>query len=336
LAASQQVDNPGEFQLIDSIVAQLGAQGKSAAVLLGPGDDAAMVRLPAGEALVTSVDTLVTDLHFPGSADPYLIGQRALRVSVSDLAAMGAQPLAAVVALTLPSAVQEPWVRDLSRGFGEAAETLACPVTGGNLTAGELSISVTVQGCVPPRLALLRSGATAGDDVWVSGPLGGAAVALARGGLASLLADALDDAGRQYFLPEPQIALGIALRGIATAAIDISDGLAADVAHIARASRVAIELTSAALPCLANASLEQALHGGDDYQLCFTAPEAAAQEIRQLASDAVCIGRCLPEATEIGGLLTLDGNPLAARGFDHFTESKRNSEQDSKRNSDDV
>ncbi len=209
----------GEFELIDEIVAALGSASSGPHVLLGPGDDAAMIALPAGMALVTSVDTLLPDVHFPAAADAQLIGQRALRVSVSDLAAMAAEPLACVISLVLPRAIDPQWVRDLSKGFAAAAQQFGCPVTGGNLTAGPLSICVTVQGGVPAELALTRSGAKPGDDVWVSGALGGAAVALVRGGLndvsSSAVGASMTAAQQQYFLPQPQLTLGIGLRGVA-------------------------------------------------------------------------------------------------------------------------
>lgn len=319
----------GEFELIDAIVAELGEASAGAAVLVGPGDDAAIVAVPMGHDLVTSVDTLVADLHFPALADPQLIAQRALRVSLSDLAAMGAEPLAAVVALVLPKTTEPDWVRQLSQGFGLAAEQLQCPITGGNLTAGPLSISVTVQGSVPHGVALLRSGARRGDDVWVSGPLGGAAVALAREpreGLVELThlqatSGRFDAASRAYFLPTPQLALGVALRGLANSAIDVSDGLAADLGHIVRKSGVAVELSSALIPRLAGASLTQALHGGDDYHLCFTAPAERAPAIALCAPTATVIGQVVAasDSTDKGApALLLDGVPLAARGFDHF------------------
>lgn len=309
----------GEFDLIDAIVAELGAASSSSAVLVGPGDDAAVVALPAGEALVTSVDTLVADVHFPASAAPQLIAQRALRVAVSDLAAMGATPLAAVIALVLPATTDAAWVRSLSRGFALAAEHLGCPITGGNLAAGPLSVSITVQGSMPPGQALLRSAARPGHLVWVSGPLGGAAVALQQpDALRALCAlspgDSFDEAAGQYFLPQPQLALGVALRGVASAAIDISDGLAADLGHIAVGSGVDIALDGKAIPRLAGASLEQALHGGDDYHLCFCTPVTARSQIAALAPAAVEIGVCKPGS----GALWLDDMALSARGYDHF------------------
>lgn len=310
----------GEFELIDAIVAELGKASTGAAVLVGPGDDAAVVAVPAGHDLVTSVDTLVADLHFPLAADPQLIAQRALRVSVSDLAAMGATPLAAVVALVLPKTTRPEWVRSLSHGFAAAAGELGCPITGGNLTAGELSVSVTVQGSVPRGAALLRSGAMAGDDLWLSGPVGGAAAALAGGGLAQVQASdpEFSDAVRAYYLPVPQIELGIALREFANSAIDISDGLAADLGHIATQSGVGFELESGAIRRRAGASLTQALHGGDDYQLCFTAPPRHASAIVERAPTAHIIGRCVA-LSAAASLLLLDGQPLATRGFDHFS-----------------
>lgn len=322
----------GEFELIDAIVAELGIASSGPHVICGPGDDAAMLTVPAGEALVTSVDTLVPDLHFPAAADAQLIGQRALRVSVSDLAAMGAEPLGCVISLVLPKTTDSRWVRELSKGFAAAATELGCPVTGGNLTAGPLSICVTVQGSVPVEHALLRGGAQPGDDVWVSGALGGAAVALIDGGLdavshspaGSTVTTAMTAAQKQYFLPQPQLALGVALRGIANAAIDISDGLAADLAHIAQRSCVSVALDSVAIPRLAGATLEQALYGGDDYHLCFTAPTTLRSRVSDLPASVCRIGRVTAKPSFSGEgsekpELLLDGNPLLRGGFDHFS-----------------
>lgn len=315
----------GEFALIDAIVAELGVAGTGSHVVLGSGDDAALVTLPADHVLATSVDTLLPDVHFPARAAAELIGERALRVSVSDLAAMGAQPIGCVISLVLPEDSGLSWVRALSRGFAAAAQQFDCPVTGGNLTAGPLSICVTVQGAVPPRQALLRSGAQIDDDVWVSGALGGAAVALAEGELAAQVYAAdvpdvsrgLTDAQRQYFFPQPQIELGIALRNIATSAIDISDGLAADLGHVARSSQVSMALVADAIPRLAGASLEQALYGGDDYQLCFTA-NPQHRELIQAMQFGVCrIGEVVACRSAVSELW-LDDAPLQPGGFDHF------------------
>ncbi len=327
----------GEFELIDAIVAELGAASGGPAVVVGPGDDAAVVTVPTGHQLVTSVDTLVADIHFPIRAPARLIAERALRVSVSDLAAMGATPLAAVVALVLPTTTQARWVRDLSAGFASAAKILGCPVTGGNLTAGELSLSVTVQGIVPAGDALLRSGAQVGDDVWVSGALGGAAVALQDNSLTQIDAAGADMSAAQerYYLPPPRLALGVALRKFATSAIDISDGLAADLGHIAKASGLGIDLTAQQIPRFAGATLAQALHGGDDYELCFTAPASNAQKIRRLAPDAVAIGSCVgldgrgePTESLRENALRLDGEVLEARGYDHFRASEKSKASD--------
>lgn len=331
---------PGsEFALIDAIVEQLGPASGGSGVLLGPGDDAALVAVPSGHALVTSVDTLLPDVHFPAGAAPQLIGERALRVSVSDLAAMGAQPLACVISLVLPSGTDVCWVRGLSQGFAAAAQQFQCPVTGGNLTAGPLSICVTVQGAVVESEALLRSGAQPGDDVWVTGALGGAALALSGAdALANLAAAPWTEASdgttsinqltaqqQQYYLPRPQLNAGITLRNVASAAIDISDGLAADLGHIAQASDVAVELSSDAIPCFAGASLKHALYGGDDYHLCFTAGPKRRSAIEAMLEDAcrigvVSVGTAGGNGTE-NAELRLDGAALAHKGFDHFSSS---------------
>jgi len=321
-----------EFELIDAIVAELGTASGGPAVVVGPGDDAAVVTVPTGHQLVTSVDTLVANIHFPDKAPALLIAERALRVSVSDLAAMGAVPLAAVVALVLPTTTKPEWVRELSAGFASAAKFLGCPVTGGNLTAGALSLSVTVQGVVPDGDALLRSGAQVGDEVWVSGALGGATLAVEENGLAGVDPSALSAPQVQYFLPTPRVELGVALRKLATSAIDISDGLAADLGHIAKASGVSVELAAAQIPTFAGATLNQALHGGDDYELCFTAPPSSADAVQRCAPEAVVVGSCVAGASGGDARLRLDGQALATRGYDHFRAAQASGDSENLNN----
>ncbi|MEM7218153.1 MAG: thiamine-phosphate kinase [Pseudomonadota bacterium] len=261
----------GEFDLIDAIVATLGAATEGPGVVLGPGDDAALLRLDDGDQLVSSVDTLVEAVHFPTGAPPERIARRALGVAVSDLAAMGARPLGVLIAAVLPAATDARWVRAFARGLAEPARAWGAPVVGGNLARGPLSISVTVLGALPEGAALTRGWARPGDQIWVSGPLGGAAAALARG--AVFERDRYAEPGcERYFEPQPRLELGVRLRGIATAAIDVSDGLAADLTHLARASGVTLALDASSVPLYPGSTLEQALHGGDDYELAFTAP----------------------------------------------------------------
>ncbi|GHD21120.1 thiamine-monophosphate kinase [Halioglobus japonicus] len=266
---------PSEFDLIYRHFAHLGA---GPAVELSVGDDCAILKLEPGERLITSLDTLVEGVHFLPDTFPEIIGYRAVATAASDLAAMGARPLGMTIALTLPDA-EEFWVHSFSQGLAEAVSEYSLPLVGGDTTRGPLTVSVQVMGAVPVDQALLRSGAQVGDEVYVSGTLGDAA-----GGLAFLQdewrpsRDAAAYLVERHERPTARLALGQQLLAVATAAIDISDGLLADAGHIAAASGVAIELESAALPvspALAEAgerAITWALNGGDDYELCFTLP----------------------------------------------------------------
>ncbi|MFW6027917.1 MAG: thiamine-phosphate kinase [bacterium] len=297
-----------EFALIDAIVAELGGMAAGDEVLTGPGDDAAVTLPPPGMALVSTIDAVVGGVHVPAGAAPALIGYRALMISVSDLAAMGAAGAFALVALSLEG--DEPdWVRELARGMARAARDADLRIVGGNIARGPLNIAVSAHGYVPPGAALLRSGARPGDGVYVTGELGGAAAALTRGGLARLRTDAdLDALSRRYFLPQARLAEGLALRGHATSAIDLSDGLAQDLGHVCEASGVGVALTSGSIPVAAGASLEQALSGGDDYELCFTLPGTPPA----LDVPVHRIGRVEAEPG-----VRLDGRPLTG-GYRHF------------------
>jgi len=292
-------------------------------VVLGIGDDAAILRPPPGEDLLVSIDTLVADVHFPRSVAPAQLGHRALAVNLSDLAAMGARPLWFTLALTLPEA-DESWLAGFSRGLAALARRCDIALVGGDTTRGPLSITVQVHGAAPAGAALRRDGARAGDEVWVSGHPGTAALGLRR-----QIAGApdTDPALRVFLEPEPRMALGIALRGLASAAIDVSDGLLADAGHIAERSGVAIVLERALLPvgpelaALADRdeALALALGGGDDYELCFTAPPPQAAAIAAAAArlDVPCtrIGRVLP------GQGARCAGAAAFTGYEHFRRS---------------
>jgi thiamine-monophosphate kinase len=322
-----------EFALIDLLVAELGDQTRSAAIVLGAGDDAAVVEPVPGQLLVSSIDALVANVHFPAGANAALIGYRALAVSVSDLAAMGADPLYCLIALTTPTADPD-WLRAFARGVATASFEFRCPVAGGNLARGPHNVCVSVHGQVPPDSALERGGARPGHRVLVSGCLGAAAAALADPALTSA-GLTLDDVRRRrtaqpgdpvgrYFMPEPRLELGRALRGIASAAIDVSDGLLADLGHLCRASGCGASIDIERLPRAAAASLEQALYGGDDYELCLTAAPEAERRARDVAA---AIGVPLAAIGEIvpgdGVALTRGGRPFDAPsgtpgGFRHF------------------
>lgn len=289
-------------------------------VVLGVGDDAAILRLPPGEDLAVSVDTLVAGVHFPVASSPEQIGHRALAVNLSDLAAMGARPLWFTLALTLPEA-DEAWLAGFSRGLAAIARRFRVVLVGGDTTRGPLSITIQVHGSVPAGLALRRDGARPGDEVWVSGHPGTAAL-----GLRQLLAGgARDEAAQVFAEPQPRVALGLALRGLASAAIDVSDGLLADAGHIAERSAVAIALERERLPfspplaALADRddACTLALTGGDDYELCFTAPPRHGATIAGAAADLglACtrIGRVLA-----GRGVTCTGFVPRAAGYQHF------------------
>ncbi|HET7675523.1 MAG TPA: thiamine-phosphate kinase, partial [Gammaproteobacteria bacterium] len=207
-------------------------------VVLGVGDDAALLQTPAGTELAISTDTMVEGVHFPAGAPAHAIGWRALATNLSDLAAMGATPAWATLALTLPQA-DEAWLQEFARGFFELADQFGVALVGGDVTQGALTVTVTIHGHVPAGAALRRSGAKPGDRVFVTGKLGGAAAGLA--------AYPNDGRGR-YLYPQPRVAEGVALRGFASAAIDISDGLVADLGHIAEASGVGAQMALEKVP----------------------------------------------------------------------------------------
>lgn len=316
----------GEFELIRRYFAAASCAQVGAGVALGIGDDCALLDLPVGEQLAVSTDTLVNGLHFPDAADPYLLGQRALAVAASDLAAMGATPIGFTLALTLPAA-EAVWLQAFARGLDRMAQHCAMRLIGGDTTRGPLSLTVTVFGRVPQCQALTRAGAQVGDLLCVGGELGDAAGALPlvlgqRQAPASIAEPLL----ARYWTPQPQLDLGVALRGKATAALDISDGLFADCGHIAAASQVALRIEQARLPLsaallalLGRAEAERyALSGGDDYLLAFTLPPAHLAGLQRAGWPICLIGR-----VEAGtGVQLLDANgvdiPPPYGGYQHF------------------
>lgn len=324
---------PGEFELIrEFFAARFQAHNPGAGVELGIGDDCALLIPPAGKKLATSVDTLVADVHFPAAADPYRIASRALRVNLSDLAAMNAEPLWFTLALTLPESRAE-WLEPFANGLADTAEQFGITLIGGDTTKGPLAISIQVTGaCENP---LRRDGASAGDYVFVSNQLGAAAAALpiVLGQMAGSERQQ-QQADAAYYHPEPQFELARAIGEYASAGLDISDGLLADLSHICEASDLGAALTLETLPIaelaqsLQNKSgsnpeaalqvpLEVALTGGDDYELCFTVPEQHLAAIEQLQLPITAIGR-MTAAKEIH--CQLNGVPWQARrpGYRHF------------------
>lgn len=311
-----------EFELIDRFFAASPCAGAGAGVVLGIGDDAAILSLPPGEELLVSVDTLVAGVHFPTGLPARAIGHRALAVNLSDLAAMGARPRWFTLALTLPQA-DEAWLGEFAAGLAALAARAGITLVGGDTTRGPLSITVQVHGTLPAGTALRRDGARPGDEVWVSGCPGLAAL-----GLRQLQAGGSGGAAATAFLdPEPRLALGESLRGLASAAIDVSDGLLADAGHIARRSGVHLQLEAAALPlapALRELPREEALGlclaGGDDYELCFTAAPGQAASIGALATrlglPCTRIGR-----VEAGEGAECTGFQPLRRGYRHFGDS---------------
>jgi len=300
---------------------------------LGIGDDCALLAPSPGMQTAISSDMLVEGRHFFAGEDPQRLGHKSLAVNLSDLAAMGARPVAFTLALALPAA-ERAWLEGFSRGLFALADAHGCELIGGDTTKGPLNICITVFGEVAPGRALRRSAARPGDDVWVSGTLGDARLALAgyQGELA-LPADMQAAAGTRMHTPTPRVALGamLAARSLAHAAIDISDGLVGDLGHILEKSRVGATLNADALPAgPVLAAQPQAVRrafsaaGGDDYELCFTAPASARDAI--LAAGAECgtpvtrIGRI----EDAAGLRWTDagGAPLVLElsSFDHFTQ----------------
>ena len=299
--------------------------------VLGVGDDCALIQVSPGCELAISTDTLVSGTHFFADADPFKLGQKALAVNLSDLAAMGATPRYVTLALTLP-AVDPDWLDGFSRGLFKLADESAIELIGGDTTRGPLSMTLTVFGEVPIGKALRRDRAEEGDDIWVSGSLGGAALALKHlQGQVVLRPAVLEQVLERFHTPAPRIALGQALRGCAHAAIDVSDGLVADLAHICERSNLAADIEWASIP-LSTALMSVdpamripcALAGGDDYELCFTADENQREAIDAIAEKTgvplTRIGRMrrgearVTVHDEHGGVL-----PVSARGFDHFS-----------------
>ncbi|MES2919500.1 MAG: thiamine-phosphate kinase [Pseudomonadota bacterium] len=314
---------PGEFDLIRTYFQRPLAD---AGVRLGIGDDAALLALPPGEELAVTTDTLVAGHHFPDTAAPFDIGWKALAVNLSDLAAMGARARWVTLALTLPAS-DEAFLGEFARGFFALAEREGVALVGGDTTRGPLSITVTAMGTVPAGQALRRAGARAGDEVYVSGTVGDAGLGL-RLELGQW-PEALDVAAQALALarlhrPEPRLALGLALRGLATAGLDVSDGLAQDLGHLLAASGVGAELELSALPrSPALAGIDTAfadilaLTSGDDYELLFTAPAAARAAIAALPLPCARIGIITAAA---GLRFRRDGAAIdmPVAGFTHF------------------
>jgi thiamine-monophosphate kinase len=316
---------PSEFDLIRRYFSPPTPQ-----TLLGGGDDAALVVPSPGHVLAVSTDMLVEGTHFVAGTDPRRLGHKTLAVNLSDLAAMGARPRWAFLALALPQ-VDEAWLAAFSAGFLALALAHRIDLAGGDTTRGPLNLCVTVIGEVLPAHALRRDGASPGEDVWLSGCTGEAAVGLADLQGRAVL-DAVDAVRCRSRLeqPQPQVALGMALAGLATAAVDVSDGLVADLGHLAARSACGVDVDWTRLPqssALARVDAKRRaaamLAGGDDYELAFTAPRDDREAVLAAARAAgVTVTRIGRTVARMAGVRVLDGRGVdvtpAAGGFDHF------------------
>jgi len=334
----------GEFDLIWRFFkagSESMAQNQSNQILLGIGDDCALLQPDPAQSLAVTSDMLVAGRHFFANANPEWLGHKALAVNLSDLAAMGARPVGFTLALALPHA-DSSWLAQFSQGLFRLAQQWECPLIGGDTTQGPLTICITALGHVPANAAIKRSGAKIGDDIWVSGSLGDARLAL--GALRSEWP--LDQSSLKAILPrmhqpEPRITLGMQLRGIASSALDVSDGLLGDLGHILKASQVNAEVLIDQLPISRTLAAQTehlrrqcAANGGDDYELCFTAPASKRMEVESLSAILLPLTRIgsitsASNGTEPklilrdanGNLLTADDSKLLTQSFDHFKSS---------------
>jgi len=314
-----------EFELIRNYFSRIGRQ--RADVSVGVGDDCALLKVPQGHELAAGIDTLVAGVHFLPDCDPEGLGHKSLAVGLSDLAAMGAEPAWVTLALTIPNP-DPAWLEAFSLGFARLARKHGVMLVGGDMTRGPLTITAQVQGLVPEATAVLRRGARPGDLVCVSGTLGDAGLALRRLSAGEPVSGFLRD---RLERPTPRVELGRALRGTATAMIDLSDGLAADLGHLLAASNVGAEIRLPDLPLsqevrdrlTADADWGLPLSSGDDYELCFCVPEQGRARIAALAERFAIriIGRIRPEE----GLECLLENGATwaptSSGYDHFSDA---------------
>lgn len=300
----------GEFALIKKYFAPLGATDNNKGIAVGIGDDAAVLNPSPGTQIVMATDTLVAGIHFPVSASGAAIARRALRVNLSDMAAMGALPKWFTLALTLP--VAEPaWLEAFTEGMAKDAKAYGCSLIGGDTTRGPLTVTIQMLGEVPAGQALTRAGAKPGDKIYVTGNLGAAAAALAY-----LEAEqpsvSVQGLLKRYYLPEPRISEGLLLRGLASSAIDISDGLLADLGHILASSGAGARLWLDKLPLFPGLEENQALlwgmTGGDDYELCFTVPAGREREFNQLLQTENIVATAIGEIVAGSGVVCLDSD----------------------------
>ncbi|MBF0358444.1 MAG: thiamine-phosphate kinase [Magnetococcales bacterium] len=332
----QTIASVGEFELIKNYFTPLSSR-EVAGVIVGIGDDAAQLAIPEGQELVVSTDTLVEGIHFSKGADPYLLGRKSLRVNLSDLAAMGALPCWYFLSLTTPPTTRLDWIKEFSRGLKDDGEDFGIGLVGGDTTGSKkaLVVTITVIGSVEKGCSTLRSGARVGDKIFLSGTLGDSALGLAYH-LENLKIANLDDRVyllKRHQLPEPRVVLALALveGGVTSAAIDVSDGLTADLAHICAASNVGAEVDVEKIPLSAAAKrvlkrhgpdmLAKVLTGGEDYELLFTVAPAMVADVAAIAEK---VGVVVTEIGEItaGSSVNINqqGRPLNldCTGWTHF------------------
>lgn len=323
-------DASGEFALIARHFTRAGRTLPAGSALeLGVGDDCALLAPAAGQRLAISSDLLVEGRHFLSTVAPQRLGHKALAVNLSDLAACGAQPLGFTLALALPR-VDDAFLAGFAQGLFALADAHGAELVGGDTTGGPLAVCITVFGQVPPGQALLRSGARVGDDIWVSGRLGDARLALEvfRGHVAASACD-FDALRLAMEMPQPRVALGLALRGLASSAIDLSDGLVGDVGHILARSGVGATVNADALPRSSTLAAQPLalqhtclLAGGDDYELLFTAAPARQAAVRTAAQQAGVHVTLCGQIDAEPGLRVVDGQKRPVdghwQGFDHF------------------
>lgn len=319
------ISMPSEFDLIREYFTRPAKR-----TVLGVGDDAALIRVTDGNELAISTDLLLAERHFFNDVDPESLGHKALAVNLSDLAAMGATPRWALLSLALPEA-NAPWLERFSAGWHALAEAHGVSLIGGDTTRGPLAISVTIMGEVARGQALRRAGAKAGDEIWVSGTLGDAALALAYLQRRIVISPhAAASVLPRLHRPTPRVKLGQKLLELAHSAIDISDGLLADLGHVLQASGVGAEIQIDAVPLSEtlraywqdDVARHAALAGGDDYELCFTAKPAQHAAIMQLGKRLKIPLSCIGKITRAPGLILRDANKqlldIQGSGFDHF------------------
>ena len=318
----------GEFELISRFFANCGAKRSDAT--LGVGDDGAVLQVRDGYDLVVTTDTMVVGTHFFPDDDPRALGHKLVAVNVSDLAAMGAEPAWLSLALTLP-AVDEAWLSAFAAGLGETADYYQCQLVGGDTTRGPMSLTMIAKGTVPRGKALTRSGAKVGDYIYVTGTLGDAALGLKLcQGLHEVSKKHQSHILQRFHYPSARVALGQALRNLASSAMDLSDGLYSDIQHILKRSNVGASIDVSRLPlsqalkdsCDTSTALQLALSGGEDYELLFTVPEARRGSLEVLLSPYGIPVTCIGRVTGVAGRLELKQGDQAFdyqhQGFVHF------------------